>query len=175
MRVTIALGVSLLALVAATAANAAKASAPPQDEMWLQTSISGDRYEIASGKIALRKAESTATKALARRLIKDHSKSLSDAVELAHELGVGVPPAATPTQQWQINRLKNMPRGWFDAQYASLEVKDHNQDIEETGFEVREGALWEVRMEAKKDLPVLVTHLHLAKNLVAALQAAKQS
>jgi predicted outer membrane protein len=174
MKRTIVLVAALLAL-SATAAAAAGASAPPQDEMWLQTSISGDRFEIAGGRLALARAESPAAVAFGRRMIHDHSQSLSDAVRLARELGVGVPPAATPSQQWELNRLKSMPRSWFDAQYASLELKDHNQDVEETGFEVREGYSSEVRAEARKDLPMLVTHLHLAKQLVATLQASKQS
>jgi putative membrane protein len=164
------------ALVLSLAAvAAAAASAPPQDENWLQTSISGDRFEIAGGKIALAKATTVPAKNLARRLIKDHTKSLRDAVELARKLGVGVPPAATPSEQWELNRLKNMPRAWFDVQYAALEIKDHNQDIEETGFEAREGELWQVRAEARKDLPMLNMHLKMSKSVLTMAEAAKHS
>jgi hypothetical protein len=108
-------------------------------------------------------------------MIRDHSKSLHDAIEVAHEVGVGVPPAATPSEQWELNRLNNMPKSWFDAQYAALELKDHNQDIEETGLEAREGQVYTVRQEAWKDLPMLNTHLKLAKEMVAAVQTAKSS
>jgi putative membrane protein len=152
----------------------ARADAPPQDENWLQTSISGDRFEIAGGKIALNRAETPAARALARRLIHDHSKSLADAVELATDLGVGVPPAATPSEQWELNRMKNIPRSSFDVQYAALEVKDHDQDIEETGFEARDGELFQVRAEAKKDLPMLNMHLELSKATLAAAEAANK-
>src|SRR3954471_17997085 len=103
----IALALSLFAFAATAAATA---SAPPQDENWLMTSISGDRFEIAGGKIALARATTPVVRSLAQRLIKDHSKSLRDALELAHEWGMKGPPAATPTQQWQLNRLRWLPR-----------------------------------------------------------------
>jgi predicted outer membrane protein len=161
-----------VALVALAAATAAAADAPPQDENWLQTSISGDRFEIAGGKIALSRAMTAGDRALGRRLMQDHMKSLAGAVALAQSLGVGVPPAATPSEQWELNRLKNMPRSSFDVQYAAIEMKDHEQDIEETGFEAREGQLWEVRAEAKKDLPMLNMHLKLSKQALTAAEAA---
>jgi hypothetical protein len=71
--------------------------------------------------------------------------------------------------------MKNVPRGWFDVQYAVLEVKDHEQDIEETGFEAREGEEYVVRHEALKDLPMLNMHLKLAKALVKTAEAARHS
>ena len=81
-----ALGAALV--VAATLGVAvAAAQAPPQDENWLQMSISGDRFEIAGGKIALKRATRASNRTLAQRLINDHSKSLHDAIELAHRTG----------------------------------------------------------------------------------------
>jgi putative membrane protein len=169
----------LMVVIAATAAlagaAAAVASAPPEDENWLQTSISGDRFEVAGGKIALAKSSTPAVRAYAQRLIRDHAKSLVEAVTLARKYDIGVPPSATPSEQWELNRLKNMPKGWFDAQYASLEVKDHNQDIEETGLEAREGQVYEIRQDAWKELPMLNMHLRLGKRLVATLQATRSS
>jgi putative membrane protein len=171
----IALAAAAVAAVAAAGATAATASAPPEDENWAQMSISGDRFEIAGGKIALAKATTPAARNLARRLIKDHTKSLLETSMLARKYGIGVPPAATPSEQWELNRLKNMPRGWFDVQYASLEIKDHNQDIEETGLEAREGAIWELRQDAKKELPTLNMHLKMSKSVLTQAEAAKRS
>jgi putative membrane protein len=166
---------SIAALVVAGVCAAAATSVPPQDEMWLQTSISGDRFEIAGGHIALARSSNPQVRALARRLIADHSKSLGDAVALAKKYGVGVPPAATPSMQWELNRLKNMPKSWFDVQYSSLEVKDHNQDIEETGFEARNGEQWEIRADAKHELPMLNMHLKLSKATLTQAEAARRS
>jgi putative membrane protein len=173
MRKLIALALALCA-IAGTAAAAATADPPPQDENWLTTSISGDRFEVAGGKIALSRATTPAVRALARRLITDHSKSLQESIQLAERWGVKPPPAATPSEQWELNRMKNIPRGWFDVQYSSLEVKDHEQDIEETGFEARKGQAWEIRQEALKELPMLNMHLKLSKQALAAAEAANK-
>jgi putative membrane protein len=172
MKKVLAVAAVVLAL-AAVGVTAAAASPPPQDENWLMTSISGDRFEIAGGKIALARATTPQARALARRLIADHAKSLREASELARRWGMKPPPAATPSQQWQLNRLKNMSKSQFDVQYASLEVKDHNQDIEETGFEAREGQAWEIRMDAKHELPMLNMHLRLSKSTLQAAEAAR--
>jgi putative membrane protein len=163
-----------LAIVAAVTvvASAAAANPPAQDENWLMTSISGDRFEIAGGKIAMSKASVPAVRSLAQRLIRDHTKSLHDAVQLALRWGMKPPPSATPSEQWELNRLKNMPKGWFDGEYTALEVKDHNQDIEETGFEARRGSAYDIRQEALKDLPMLTMHLKLSKAAAKAASAA---
>jgi putative membrane protein len=171
MRKLIVLACAIAAL--ATAAAAA-ANAPPEDENWLQTTISGDRFEVAGGKIALSRATTPANRALARRLIRDHSRAMAQEIAVARSLGVGVPPAATPSEQWELNRLKNMPRAWFDVQYDTLEVKDHNQDIEETGLEAREGQVWQVRQLAKQSLPMLNMHLKLSKAALSASEAANR-
>ena len=159
------------ATIAAANAGATSSSLPAQDQNWLMTSIQGDRFEIAGGKLALARAETPAVKALGKRLLVDHTKSLHDALELAHEFGIKGPPSATPSEQWELNRLRWMPRSWFDGQYTALEVKDHNQDIEETGFEARRGMVWSVRQEALKDLPMLNMHLRLSKSAAKAVSS----
>lgn len=166
----------LLALVvvgaAALGASAVAANPPAQDQNWLMTSISGDRFEIAGGKIALSRATVPAVRALGQRLIRDHTQSLHDAIALALRWGMKPPPSATPSEQWELNRLKHMARSRFDGQYTALEIKDHNQDIDETSFEARRGSAWDIRQEALKDLPMLTMHLKLSKAAAKAASAA---
>jgi putative membrane protein len=168
------LSIAFVTVLAAAGIMAAQASAalPAQDQNWLTASISGDRFEIAGGKIALARARTPAVKALARRLVRDHSKSLQDALELAREWGLKGPPSATPSEQWELNRLRYMPRSWFDAQYTALEIKDHNQDLEETGFEARRGQVFDVRHDARMEMPMLNMHLRLSKAAAKAATAA---
>lgn len=64
------------------------------DENWLQTSIQGDRFEIAGGQLALRKSQTPAIRTLAQTLIKDHTKSLREAKTLANALHTQIPPQA---------------------------------------------------------------------------------
>jgi putative membrane protein len=165
------LAAAVAAALAASVAGAASASAPPLDEQWLRTAISGDRFEIAGGRIALQRSRDPNVRALAQQVMKDHAKSLQEMASVARRWGIGVPPAATPTMQWQLHNLRFLPQTRFDAEYASLEVKDHHQDIEETAMEAREGRVYEIRQLAWKTLPVLNMHLKLSKRTVDAVNA----
>jgi putative membrane protein len=163
------LSVLVAVLVAAAPAAAHARTYSPLDKESLKTSIQGDRFEIAGGKLAQSKGATPAVKSLGARLVKDHAKSLKEAVRLARRLGVSVPKTPSPTQEWQLNIVGTMSGTGFDAAYASLEIQDHKQDIDESKTEAREGLNSQVRALARKDLPTLRTHLKLSKEALAAV------
>jgi putative membrane protein len=138
------------------------------DEEWLKMSIQGDLFEIQGGKLAQEKATTKIVRDLAARLIKDHTKSLHDAVDVAHELGIDVPDEPSPSQQWELRAVVQFHGSDFDRWYSDLEVQDHIQDIQETQDEIDKGCNDKIRQLAKDDLPVLEQHLELAR---AALKA----
>src|SRR4051812_39043030 len=83
-QIVLAIGLASAALlVFPGAGRAATARYSPLDESTLQTSIQGDRFEIAGGDLAESKAVTPGVRALGARLVKDHSKSLREAVALA--------------------------------------------------------------------------------------------
>jgi putative membrane protein len=138
------------------------------DEEWLMMSIQGDLFEIQGGKLAQEKATRQIVRDLGARLVKDHTKSLHDAVQVAHELGIPVPDEPSPTQQWELRAVAQFHGSEFDRWYSDLEVQDHIQDIQETQDEVDKGCNDKVRQLAKDDLPVLKKHLELARAALAA-------
>src|SRR5579884_3465469 len=138
-----------------------------EDVTWLQTSISGDRFEIDGGKIALSKTHNPKVIELAQTLIKDHTQSLQSAIELAAKLGIDVPSEPTPSMQWELEEVGELSGTAFDHDYSELEVQDHIQDIQETTDEVKMGCNDEVRDEASKDIPMLQYHLQLAQEALA--------
>jgi putative membrane protein len=160
----------VLAAVAAAVASLPAAAASPSlsawDKQWLMTSISGDRFEVAGGKLAQQKTQTPAVKALADRLVADHSKSLTESIALAQKLGVKVPSAPTPSMQWELKAVAAVTD--FDRWYSSLETQDHLQDIAEATAESAEGTNPEVRAAAKQELPLLKEHLALARKAQAA-------
>jgi putative membrane protein len=145
------------------------------DQEWLKMSIEGDRFEIAGGKLAQDKATTPEVKALGARLVKDHSKSLKDAVELAKKLGVDVPGEPSPTQQWELKTVASFSGKDFDRRYSDLEVQDHKEDIEQTKDEIDMGTNPDVRDEAKTDLPMLQEHLKLSQDALEAAGGNDQS
>ncbi|MFL5860984.1 MAG: DUF4142 domain-containing protein [Solirubrobacteraceae bacterium] len=146
------------------ASKPATAAVSGLDKMSLQTSMQGDVFEIIGGKLALKKTHNPAVAKLARTLIKDHTKSYKDAVELAKEFGVPVEKTPSPTEVWQLLTVAKVRGATFDRWYTSLEVYDHVQDIQETTGEIRDGSNTEVVANAKQDLPVLKKHLKMAKD-----------
>jgi predicted outer membrane protein len=161
-RVNLALAAATALLVFSPGAARAASRYSPLDEELLQSSIKGDRFEIAGGKIGEAKAVTPAVRALSVRLVKDHTKSLREAITVAHKLGIDVPPAPSTTEEWELKTIAPMAGDAFDAAYAYLEVQDHKQDIEETNMEIEHGLNPRVRKLARTDLPVLRTHLRLS-------------
>jgi putative membrane protein len=139
------------------------------DENYLETSIQGDRFEIAGGQMALQKSQLPAVRTLAQTLIKDHSKSLREAKTLANSLHTQIPHSPSFSETWELQVVSTFSGNQFDKWYSSLEVQDHKQDISEASNEAKNGKQAHVRQSARRELPVLKTHLRLSK---AALKAA---
>jgi putative membrane protein len=135
------------------------------DKEYLQTAIEGDRFEIAGGKLAQQQGGSDAVKAYGARLVADHTKSLADAAALARKLGVQVPVAPSPSEQWELETAGQFSGAAFDDRYADLEAKDHQQDIDEAKDEVSDGSNRKVRRSAAEEIPTLKQHLEIAKQL----------
>src|SRR4051794_8575367 len=93
----------------------------------------------AGGKLAEAKAVRPAARALAVRLVRDHTKSLREATAVAHRLGIDVPATPSPTEEWELETITPLAGEPFDAAYAYLEIQDHKVDIEDTNTEIEHG------------------------------------
>jgi putative membrane protein len=158
------------AVAVALGTSSAPAQAPhgqlsAADKLWLQNSMSGDRFEIQGGQIAQTRGATQAVKDYGSRLVTDHTKSLKEAMALAKAHNVKIPKAPTPSEQWELRVVAGQSGAAFDTLYVDLETADHEQDISETHDEISDGTNVGVRAAAKKDLPVLVTHLKIARSL----------
>jgi putative membrane protein len=163
-------GVAAAAALATTAvaapSHAATAAKPSHaDELYLQTAIEGDRFEVAGGKIAQQRGATAGVKQYGARLVKDHTKSLGESVTLAKKLGIKVPTAPSPSMQWELQTLTSFTGKDFDQHYADLEAMDHQQDISEAADEVHNGTSADVRQAASKEIPTLKAHLSIARKL----------
>jgi putative membrane protein len=141
------------------------------DVSWLKTSVQGDIFEIRGGRIALQKSSNAAVRALAQRLISDHSKSLKDAEALAKSHGIQLEKKPTQSQQWELSVISQYSGKAFDVEYGRLEVLDHQQDISETKDEVRMGSNPAIVGDARKEIPMLRLHLRLSKQAYASANA----
>jgi predicted outer membrane protein len=162
----IALWAALL-VVGASAAGLASASGRSTsiglDVYYLENSIRGDQFEILGGQYMVKKAQSAKVRALAARLVKDHTSSMRDAIAVAHKMNIHFLVSPTASQQWELQQVYYAPNSNKDTVYTNLEVADHRDDIADTQDEIQMGASPLVRNLAKQDLPMLQMHLALAK------------
>jgi putative membrane protein len=154
--------VAVAALGFGPAAAHASVKYSPLDKDVLRTSIQGDRFEIIGGRIAETHGSAQVAQ-LGATLVKDHTKSLREAVALAKRLGIPVPSTPSTTEEWELATVSAMSGKAFDVSYTYLEVQDHKQDIEEVHTEQEGGFNRRVISLEHHDLPTLRTHLHLSK------------
>lgn len=153
-----------------SAVRSKQASVSGMDRESLMTSMEGDLFEIRGGKQALRVSHTKAVDALATRLVKDHTKSYGDSLKLARKFGIKVETSPSPSETWELQTLAKVRGATFDRWYTSLEVLDHEQDIQETSDEIAMGTNSAVVANARQDLPMLKMHLKLSRAAYAAVK-----
>jgi putative membrane protein len=136
------------------------------DRVWLKHVAQADLAEIAAGTLAQQKGTSEGVKALGTMLVTDHTKHLQQVQALAARVGVKLPTAPAPWQQWQAAVLESLSGTAFDQQWAAAQVADHLTNIDETQDEIADGCNRKVRALAAATLPVLQMHLAEAQKLV---------
>jgi putative membrane protein len=161
--------VALGALIAVAPAGAAHAASTvsSQDRQFMQKSAAGDIFEIRGGKLAEQKGQTQAVRALGARLVADHTKSLGDTRALAKKLGITLPSQPDQKMQALLNQFSAASGAAFDVVYAKGEVGDHEEDISDATKEVNKGSNSQVKQAAQQELPVLRTHLALARQALA--------
>jgi putative membrane protein len=160
----VAVTASVVAVATLSPGTALAASSPsPQDVTWMKTSAAGDLFEIEGGRMAQTHAHSTAVKQLGARLAADHTRSSGDMKRLAAQLGVTLPTAPNSKQRAELAQLASLHGTAFDKQYVKTEINDHKMDISDAKKQISTGSDQRVVNEARKELPVLRTHLKLAE------------
>ncbi|MEU1013792.1 DUF4142 domain-containing protein [Streptomyces sp. NPDC005890] len=166
----LALTVSAVTAVALSPSAAFAASSPSptggpshQDVTWMKTSAAGDLFEIQGGRLAQSHAHSAAVKQFGARLTSDHTKSSKDMKKLAAQWRVTLPTAPDGKERAELAQMARLHGAAFDKQYVKTEISDQKTDISDAKKEISSGSNQQVINEARKDLPVLQTHLKLAE------------
>jgi len=139
------------------------------DERWLKVHIETNLFEIAGGQAAVDRATTADVRELAAHLVADHTAALAQATELARRLGVEVPDAPAPLQQWAMRAVNEFSGLDFDRWFTDLQVEGHKQAITEATTEAERGCNRKVRALAEASLPVLQAHLEHAQAVLANL------
>jgi len=126
-----------------------------KDMNFLRGAASSGGWETATGRSAEQKAQNSATKEVAARMIADHSKTNQEMVDLGKKKGLAISTEGVKAQQ--------ITGSDFDKRYLNLVIQDHQEEISVFEKEAKSGDDADFRSWAAKNLPSIKQHLALAK------------
>ena len=142
----------------------AQPGAPPKvvtDAYFVNNAAWGGQFEVLSSKMAVEKATKAECKALAEKLIADHSKANDALKAVAAKAGLFAPTGLSPRHEKMLADLKAAKD--FDAAYLDAQLKAHAEAV--ALFTAAAGSVKDAGLKeyAVKTLPTLKTHLEHVK------------
>jgi len=144
------------------------------DNTFIDEAMSAGMAEIQTSQLALEKSDAADVKAFARLMIKDHTQSNQQLLELAKKHDLPAPNDAALADKARKLMLQVQDGASFNAAYASHQVDAHEQAIR-LFDEQRQStsAPADLRNFATNALPALQHHLQEAKKLENEYRAAE--
>jgi putative membrane protein len=138
------------------AANKAKATKlSPKDDKFFTAAAANNTWEISTGEMAQKQAQTAPTKQVAARMISEHSSSNKELTDLAAKKGLSLSVGRTNPQK--INPAA------FDKNYLDLLAQDHQEEIALYSKEAKSGDDPDIRAWAKKALATEQSHMAAIK------------
>lgn len=144
------------------AAHSAAKAPMSADAEFAQKAAMGGSKEIAEGKFAATRTKNADVKALANRLVTDHTAANKELMAVMKTKHI---PAGAPTKEpepWRTQTGAAFDRAWVDHV-----IEDHQQDIAEFEKEANSGTDPELKAWASGKLPTLREHLKMAEDAKA--------
>lgn len=144
------------------ASGAAAVGAKPlstKDKKFLGDATASGSWEVATGRSAEQKAQNSATKEIAARLIADHSKTNKELVDLGKKKGLSI-----STEGGKAQQISGQD---FDRRYLNLVVQDHQEETSAFAKQAKSGDDTDIRNWAAKTLPMIKQHLAMAKDALS--------
>lgn len=164
MRRFIVLLAALAAMAVATpTAGASGPGVSAFDLHFAMEAARSDRFEIASGQLALRRSANAEVRMMAQHIIRDHRASSARLARIARMHGIALPRFPAPLQQWALDTVATRTGLTFDRHFIALQVRAHEQAIMLYRHEIRWGTNRHLRAFARAGLPALVMHLEMAR------------
>lgn len=151
----------------ATASSSAKLSS--SDEKALKDMAQADIDEVAAGKIAQSKAQSSDVKAFAQQMIDDHGQALTKVQAVAQQKGVTLPTEPDSAHKAMAAKLEKLSGDAFDKAYMqNCGVKDHTAVHKKLMADAKKIKDADVKALADQHAPVVEQHLKAAQQMASA-------
>jgi predicted outer membrane protein len=150
----------------ATASSGGKLSSG--DEKALKDMAQADINEVAAGKMALTKAQSSDAKAYAQQMVDDHGQALTKVQAVAQQKGVTLPTDPDAAHKAMAAKLEKLSGDAFDKAYMqNAGVKDHSAVHKKLMADAKKIKDADVKAVADAHAPVVEQHLKAAQQMAS--------
>jgi putative membrane protein len=129
----------------------------------------GGMAEVKLGHLAVDKASNPDVKTFGQRMVDDHSKANDQLKQTASSQNMTLPTDLDAKDQATYDRLSKLSGAQFDTAYMRDMVKDHETDVKEFQREANSGKDPQLKSFASTTLPILQSHLQMARDTEAKL------
>ncbi|WP_435929376.1 DUF4142 domain-containing protein [Dryocola sp. BD613] len=142
------------------------ASLSSGDEKALKDMAQADINEVAAGKLALSKAQSSEVKAFAQQMVEDHGGALSKVQTVAQQKGVALPTEPDAKHKAMAAKLEKQSGGAFDKMYMeNAGTMDHKMVLSKLQSDAMKIKDPDVKALADAHTPVVEQHLKSAQQM----------
>jgi len=155
-----------------TATSSVTAQVIKADEKFFMQLAQANIIEINSAKLVEEKSKNEQVKALAKKMLEDHTKALDELKQLAQAKGITLPTEPDRQQKLLENRLASLSGEKFDKQYVqnvSERIhKDEHKLLLQAGSKAQDSDL---KNYATKNLSVVESHQQLVKETSRSMES----
>ena len=144
--------------------NGAKKMTSSADTVFAMKAAQGGMAEVKLGQLAAEKASDPDVKAFAQKMVDDHSKANDQLKSVASAENMTLPTDLDAKDQSEYQKLSQLSGPAFDKAYMKGMVKDHETDVKEFQKEANSGKDPQLKQFASTTLPILQSHLDMAKS-----------
>ena len=156
-------------------AQDSKADLPRADVKFLQKAAQDGLAEVQLGQLAQHKALRDEVRQFAARMVQDHGKTNEQLRSIAASHDVKLPASLDRHHEREMNRLSELIGGDFDRAYMSRMLDDHRKDVSQFRKRAKAKKQNDATQFAAATLPVLESHLEMARATNDIAQAPKRT
>lgn len=172
---TLLLGAAFAASAHPDNRDSAASGSSAADTVFIEKATEGGMAEMQMARTALTKSSNDKVKALAQRIIDDHTKANEALKTLAQNKKVSFPSNPSKDAQKENDSLQAMKPAAFDVAWSKAMVSDHQDAIKLFMTEGKDTQDAELQRFVKDSLPMLKSHLEAAQQLAVVPDARDQA
>jgi putative membrane protein len=135
------------------------------DSKFIREVAADNMLETQMAQLADRKAESSAVKQFARRLVSDHQRMQNDWISMASANGYSFKPGIGKNHRAKLTKLEKLSGREFDRAYITTVVQDRKDYIDYFEKEGRAARSSQVRQLVNRDVTTLRSHFTEGKRV----------